>query len=155
MNEETTMSEHETLDGALFANDCVLPGQWGSKRGDPYANERLLWANVLADAINCVRKCPPEFITGVRNSGGYESVGGTNRRRRDGMQAQAWIESNDTGPCSFLWLCDALDCDPDYLRKRIAEGVTLRRRSPASARHGVTLARPRRRKLPDMVRSNA
>lgn len=39
----------------------------------------------------------------------------------DKATALRWIESDSTGPFSFLWCCDAIDLDPDKVRSAMKE----------------------------------
>ena len=134
------MSEPLSSADGILANDVVLPSQFYQRPEGPYAAERLLWLNVLEDAIRCVQKCPNEFISGEGNGGIL------NRRRRQGLEDRTWFESDEMYYGSFRWLCDALGLEPDYLRSRVAEGVTLARRSPVSNHHGITIKRRRVRR---------
>lgn len=40
-------------------------------------------------------------------------------------RAMRWIFAEDTTPCSFLWICDNLDLDAEYLRSlaKSEEGI--------------------------------
>ena len=33
--------------------------------------------------------------------------------------ARLWFESSNRKPCSFIWLCESIDLDPSYVRKRV------------------------------------
>jgi hypothetical protein len=94
---ETTPLEPETL----------LPEQLDLPRRQPPQGERLLMLAVLEDAVDCYRRC---------------------RRSRDPAtrllfdETRAWVESRDHDTLfSFESLCEALDIDPDYLRRRLRQ----------------------------------
>lgn len=36
-----------------------------------------------------------------------------------GRSATVWIASRRVAPCSFTWVCDVLDLNPDIIRKHI------------------------------------
>ena len=93
---ETTPFEPETL----LPEQLDLPGRQPQ-------GERLLLLAVLEDAIDCYRRC---------------------RRSRDPAmrllfdETRAWVESRDHDTLfSFESLCEALDIDPDYLRRRLRQ----------------------------------
>jgi len=94
---ETTPFEPETL----LPEQLDLPGR------QPPQGERLLLLAVLEDAIDCYRRC---------------------RRSRDPAmrllfdETRAWVESRDHDTLfSFESLCEALDIDPDYLRRHLRQ----------------------------------
>ena len=135
------MSDPLSAADGILTNDVVLPCQFYQRPHGPYAAERLLWLNVLEDAIRCAQNCPAEFVSGQGDQGGT-----LNRRRRQGLEDRTWFASDEMYYGSFRWLCDALGIEPDYLRSRIAEGVTLTRRSPVSNHHGISVQRKRQRR---------
>ncbi len=131
MNQPTTL-----LIGDVPATFAVMPSQWADAlRSAPDAPERMLWLCVLEDAIRCVQGCEVGAT-----SFGYGS------RRVKAAEAHTWLDSQATYPGSFRWICDTLDIEPDYLRQRIAEGITLQRRSPVSASEHPTMIRRRVRR---------
>ena len=67
-------------------------------------NYRLLWASVIYVA----------FIDLKPRNVKSESAKADARRVRDA--AYAWIFSSNRKPQSFLWICECLDIDPEYLR---------------------------------------
>jgi len=89
----------------------------------------MLWFCVLEETIRCLK-------------GGPTATASSRARLR--AEAITWLDSEETYPGSFRWICDTLDIEPDYLRQRIAEGITLRRRSPACGNAHPTVARARR-----------
>ena len=93
-----------------FVPDTLLPGQLDSDLpgGRAQQGERLLLLAVLQDAVDTYRRC--------RGSRDPEA-----RLLFD--ETLAWVESRDHDDIfSFESLCDALDIDPDYLRRRLNEG---------------------------------
>jgi hypothetical protein len=93
-----------------FVPDTLLPGQLESDLpgGRAQQGERLLLLAVLQDAVDTYRRC--------RGSRDPEA-----RLLFD--ETRAWVESRDHDTVfSFESLCDALDIDPDYLRRRLSEG---------------------------------
>ena len=124
-----------TLIGDVPATFAVMPSQWADAlRSEAYAPERMLWLCVLEETIRCLQGAPTA-------KGGYVP---TSRRARLRAEAQAWLDSEEVYLGSFRWICEMLDIAPDYLRQRIAEGITLRRRSPVSASQHPTVARAHR-----------
>jgi hypothetical protein len=67
-------------------------------------NYRLLWASVIYVA----------FIDLKPRNVKSESAKADARRVRGA--AHAWIFSSNREPQSFLWICECLDIDPEYLR---------------------------------------
>ena len=99
-----------------FEPDTLLPEQLYRSRRHALRGERLLLLAVLEDAVECYRR---------------------GRRSRDPAarilfdETRAWVESHDRDTLfSFESLCEALDIDPDYLRRRLHEtsGGGARRR---------------------------
>lgn len=68
-----------------------------SETTNPVASERDLWAAVVMRAI-----------------GDLDSRSKSIRR-----EAREWIDSNNTSPGSFLWVCTALGLPPYLVRRRI------------------------------------
>ncbi len=99
-----TGTAHST---ALFEPDTLLPEQLVLPGRQAMQGERLLMLAVLEDALDCYRKC---------------------RRSRDAAtrllfdETRAWVESREHDMLfSFESICEALDIDPDYLRRRLRE----------------------------------
>jgi hypothetical protein len=85
--------------------DVLLPDQFGW--GVSPQGERRLMLAVLADAVDCYR---------------------TGRRARDPArrllfaETRAWVESTDRRAVfAFESICDTLDIDPDYVRRRLRQ----------------------------------
>src|SRR6058998_3226020 len=94
-------------DATPFEPDTLLPEQLELPGRQAPQGERLLMLAVLEDAIDCYRRY---------------------RRSRDPAtrllfdETRAWVESRDHDTLfSFESLCEALDIDPDYLRRRLRE----------------------------------
>jgi hypothetical protein len=141
--EGATVSELRSTADGILANDTILPSQFYAKPSGPYAPERMLWISVLEDAIRCIQVCPPQFRGSCYDDRNTLGIG--NRKRKYGLDAATWLDSDEMYPGSYLWLCEVLDVDPGWLRGRIADGVTLKRRSPVSrdANNRIVAARPR------------
>jgi hypothetical protein len=72
-----------------------------------HVGELRLMAAVLEDAINVLRKRP---------------------RSRAGREAREWITSHDTSwPFAYERICEALDLDPESVRREVSGGNTLLR----------------------------
>ena len=70
-----------------------------------HVGELRLMAAVLEDAINIVRKRP---------------------RSRAGREAREWLSSHDASwPFAFERICDALDLEPDSVRRQVANGAPV------------------------------
>ena len=94
-------------DTTPFEPETLLPEQLDLPGRQPPQGERLLLLAVLEDAIDCYRRC---------------------RRSRDPAmrllfdETRAWVESRDHDTLfSFESLCEALDIDPDYLRRHLRQ----------------------------------
>ena len=94
-------------DTTPFEPETLLPEQLDLPGRQPPQGERLLLLAVLEDAIDCYRRC---------------------RRSRDPAmrllfdETRAWVESRDHDTLfSFESLCEALDIDPDYVRRCLGE----------------------------------
>ncbi len=106
----------------LLPEQRVLPGRQAMQ------GERLLMLAVLEDALDCYRKC---------------------RRSREPAtrllfdETRAWLDSRDRDTLfSFESICEALDIDPDYLRRRLRETSVGGR--PAAMTHDADGERSRR-----------
>jgi len=91
---------------------AMMPAQWFTQRERRNAQSsirRLMYA-ILEDAVSV-------YTSEVRSS----------RQSRTFQQTRRWIDSNDrTWVFSFLRICEALDLDPDAIRREVREG----RRAP-------------------------
>ena len=98
--------------------DALLPSQLHGWR-DRFANtpEKRLWFAVLGSAVTALER------------------GAKNR-----FEIWAWVASDDDRPCSFVFICDALDIRVDDLRPPLLEMASRPRGRPK-----------RRRPLPDAL----
>ena len=91
---------------------AMMPAQWFTQRERRNAQSsirRLMYA-ILEDAVSV-------YTSEVRSS----------RQSRTFQQTRRWIDSQDrTWVFSFLRICEALDLDPDAIRREVREG----RRAP-------------------------
>jgi len=74
-----------------------------------------LWAAVLANAVMSLEQ--RLSIDGRRNRSPQ------NRKLRD--ESLTWLQSQLTTPGSFLFICDTLCIDPDFLRERLVRKYTV------------------------------
>jgi len=89
-------------------------GEIGTQIGSlEFSSEKLLWANVLWVAVRDAANDGSEF---KRN---HES----NRQRKAHKSALRWFRSQKEMEASFLWVCAALDLDPDRVRRWVKEIV--------------------------------
>ena len=95
---------------------ALMPAQFFTQRERRNAQSsirRLMYA-ILEDAVNV-------YTSEVRSS----------RQSRTFQQTRRWIDSNDKAwVFSFLRICEALDLDPEYIRR----GVRARAAVPKQAR---------------------
>jgi hypothetical protein len=90
-----------------FEPDTLLPEQLVHPGRQAVQGERLLMLAVLEDALDCYRKCRRSRDPGTRLL--FD-------------ETRAWVESRDRDTLfSFESICEALDIDPDYLRRRLHE----------------------------------
>ena len=88
-----------------FVPETVLPSQLGGRQ--PQQGERLLLLAVLEDAVDCYRKCRGSRDPALRLL--FD-------------ETRAWVESRERDTVfSFENLCEALDIDPDYVRRCLGE----------------------------------
>lgn len=74
---------------------------------------KRLFATVLSLAIGDIRRYAsthdlPELIPELVST-------------RDASTAVAWVASNDTRPGGFLWVCDVLELNPEFVRSKALE----------------------------------
>jgi hypothetical protein len=98
-----------SLDASLQP-DSVVPAQFYGARREGKQMEALkrLMCAILEDALRCFE----------RNLGAYAVV-----RRREFREVENWLfrETKGEGPFSFENVCDALNVDPNRLRRVISE----------------------------------
>jgi hypothetical protein len=68
-------------------------------------DERRLWAAVLIQA--------------VKDLSGYALVDSSRDRTRVQYQARHWFSSNNCDVGSFRWICDELELEPSWIRRRL------------------------------------
>ena len=92
-------------EGGAIRSDAVLPVQFFRRRGS-WQPERGLLLAVVENAVDTYRA----------------HFGATDRRgQRLFDEAEEWLMSTDTTwPFAFESICDVLDLDPDYVRRRLA-----------------------------------
>ena len=99
-----TGTEHST---APFEPDTLLPEQLVLPGRQAMQGERLLMLAVLEDAVDCYRKCRGSRDPALRLL--FD-------------ETRAWVESRERDTVfSFENLCEALDIDPDYLRRHLRQ----------------------------------
>lgn len=95
---------------------AIMPAQWFTQRERRNARNgirRLMYA-ILEDAVSV-------YTSEVRSA----------RQSRTFQQTRRWIDSNDrTWVFSFLRICEALDLEPEYIRR----GVRTRAAAPINGR---------------------
>ena len=118
-NPAMTNELHRSFDDVLpppLEPRAMMPAQWFTQRERRNAQSsirRLMYA-ILEDAVSV-------YTSEVRSS----------RQSRTFQQTRRWIDSNDrTWVFSFLRICEALDLDPDYIRR----GVRMRAAAPVNGR---------------------
>lgn len=128
----TNLHSIATFDNSdWIANVCILPCQMGSRYTGPYAQEKDLWAAVLCDAIFC-----------------YQHPGKSANTKRAHVEAERWIKGAKCPHCwSYAAVCEALDINPDYLRRGLSGGgVVGHRRNPTVRAGQVTITGKRDRR---------
>jgi hypothetical protein len=129
--------------------DIILPSQFfGSMGGKSFCAEQRLMLAVLIDAINILQ--------------GWNRLGSA-RKRRAFAEAGQWVTTRRCDyPFSFDSVCDALNIDPEMLRKRLANlvmglgaehrlGAVHLRFKEFTRREQVRANRVRRQKPPRLV----
>ena len=119
----------------LFQPDSLLPAQFFTalKQRSQVCGERRLMAAILEDAIDCFQK----YLWAKDN-----------RSRNLRQEAESWFFSDDDSwPFSFINVCEALDLEPDFLRRGLTtwKERQLARHSDVVSSAGVSpmLATPR------------
>jgi hypothetical protein len=119
----------------LFQPDSLLPAQFFTalKQRSQACGERRLMAAILEDAIDCFQK----YLWAKDN-----------RSRTLRQEAENWFLADDESwPFSFANVCQALDLEPDFLRRGLIQWKDreLARRAGVETGAGVSpmLAAPR------------
>ena len=126
----------------LFQPDSLLPAQFFTalKQRSQVCGERRLMAAILEDAIDCFQK----YLWAKDN-----------RSRNLRQEAENWFFSDDDSwPFSFINVCEALDLEPDFLRRGLTawKELQLARRARVVSGAGVSpmLATPRNEGVPEL-----
>jgi hypothetical protein len=119
----TQPSTHDPVAG-LCEPHAILPVQFCLESAKVRTGEQRLMAAVLEDAIALhFKSMPPD--TAKRS-----------KFQQEQAQADYWLRSNDRASVfSFLRICEALNLDPQYLRRGLR---TLRKRAGTDGRHPGT-----------------
>jgi len=70
-----------------------------------------LVATVVTDAYLTIQAGLASKVRGGRNAGQTHAAAG---------DAIRWFRSNNDGPFSYLWCCQALNCRPEKIREQVA-----------------------------------
>ena len=128
----------------LFQPDTITPAQFFDRRRPTplYEAERRLIFAAFQTALQDCRK--------PVNSGQNHLA----TRRRWQSEAREWLNSDGKGVLTFRWYCDALELDPEAVRKAVAQSamLSLPRAEPRASRQVITRGRYRKsRKLEERV----
>jgi hypothetical protein len=107
-----------------FPQDLVLPEQFFSPLSALKHGECALLSAILTNAVTC-------FKTHIK---------ATNpRARRLGQETEEWFFRDDPEwPFSFVSICEALNLDPDYIRRGLQQWRKTPARYPAKGPRRVT-----------------
>ncbi len=72
--------------------------------------QQLLWAAVLGNAVKVIEQ--RGIFTYVKHNIDHQ-------KRTLQNESLIWLESDDTALGSFIFICDTLHIDPDFLRARL------------------------------------
>ena len=73
--------------------------------------QQRLWAAVLDNAVRSLEQ------RGIFTYGKYYNIRFQKRKAWD--ESLTWLKSDLTTPGSFIFICDTLDINPDFLRARL------------------------------------
>jgi len=85
----------------LLQPDVLLPAQYDARRRRPVQGEQRLVLAILEDAINCYRK---------------HAFALDRHGQRLFRETEEWVMSDERVPFSFVYICEVLDIDIEYLR---------------------------------------
>jgi hypothetical protein len=108
------INQVDPTEGEFSEAQAILPLQfYGARRGTSEIEPlRRLMVAMLVDAIRC-------FQTGFETR--------QPAKRQEFTEARSWIFSDaDDGPFSFRTVCDALEVDPEAIRKGLARWAERR-----------------------------
>jgi hypothetical protein len=95
----------------LYEARVILPVQFFLQSTTVRTGEQRLMAAVLEDAIGLYLKRPPPRTAKLRQK--FQQIL---------QQTEDWLRSNDNASLfSFLRICDALNLDPQYLRRGLRQ----------------------------------
>ena len=110
---QVSRATQQSTDGAvagLYETHAILPVQFFVRSATVRTGEQRLMAAVLEDAIGLYLKTPPSTAK-LRQT--FQHVL---------RQTEYWLRSNDRASLfSFLRICDALNLDPEYLRRGLRQ----------------------------------
>jgi hypothetical protein len=105
----------------------------GTDTDHPTLPEAELWTQVILQAIN--------------DLDGRTSL--TPRSAKD--SARAWIFSECAGVCSFLWTCQIINVDPNFIRSQLAKKQRMKNRVEVIASMAKGAKALRRKNSPLLV----
>ena len=88
-------------------------------------SEIKLWGAVLRQAVEDIQCSGPSFeivMNGINLRGRTDST----RIRRNKNNAAAWFRSSSDDVGSFLWICDLLGFDADFVRSELKRKIFKR-----------------------------
>jgi hypothetical protein len=107
-----------------FPQDVILPEQFFSPLSALKHGVNALLSAILTDAVTCFKK---------------HSNATTQRGRRLSQETEEWFFRDEPEwPFSFISICDALNLDPDYIRRGLQQWRSTPARSPAKRTRRVT-----------------
>ncbi len=111
---QVSRATQQSTDGAvagLYETHAILPVQFFLQSATVRTGEQRLMAAVLEDAIGLYLKRPPPSTAKLRQ-----------KFQQALQQTEYWLLSNDrASPFDFLRICDALNLDPQYLRRGLRQ----------------------------------
>lgn len=107
-----------------FPQDLILPEQFFSPLSALKQGVSALLSAILTDAVTC-------FKTHIN--------GTTPRARRLGQETEEWFFRDEPEwPFSFISICEALNLDPDYIRRGLQQWRKTPVRYPVKGTRRVT-----------------
>jgi hypothetical protein len=111
---QVSRATQQSKDGAvagLYETHAILPVQFFLQSATVRTGEQRLMAAVLEDAIGLYLKRPPPNTAKLRQ-----------KFQQALQQTECWLRSDDrASPFDFLRICDALNLDPQYLRRGLRQ----------------------------------
>ena len=81
-----------------------------------FTEPQKLWAAVLDNAVLSLEQ---------RGSYNYGRGNRDHQKRNQQHESLTWLKSDNNAPGSFLFICDTLQIDPDFLRVRLLKKFAL------------------------------